>query len=326
MSGFKDIPMIKGARTLVEINGNVHPGENVLIVTDTEMVDLAQIVATAAVERGAEVTISIMVPRASHGAEPPLPVAAAMQKADVIFAPTTTSLFHSQARRDATAAGARFCNMVDYRPWMLVDGGLRADFLSLVPLTERIADLLTQAQVARVTTPAGTDITLRLEGRAGYPQRGMARLPGQVSSPPDIEAAAAPLEGTARGRIVVDGSIPHATIGRLDETVTIIVEEGVVVRVEGGRQASALRALWESYRDPSVYNLAELGLGLNPEARLSGAMLEDEGVAGTVHFGFGDNRSFGGSVQAPLHLDAVVRNPTVMLDDVVVIQGGRVSA
>jgi leucyl aminopeptidase (aminopeptidase T) len=315
---------MEGARKLVDVIGNVQAAETVLIVTDTEKLEIAHPVATAAISVGANVTITVMTPLADHGSDPPGPVAAAMSAADVVFAATTVSLFHSRARQQATEIGVRFCNMVDYRPWMLRTGGLRADFLAMVPLVERLSSDLSRAKNVHVTSPAGTDITFSIDGREGMPQRGVARAPGQVCSPPDIEAAAGPVEGTANGVIVVDGSIPHRLIGVVDEPIRLTLESGQVTQVEGGYQAGILSQLWAAYGTASVYNLAELGLGLNPEARICGAMLEDEGAYGTVHFGFGDNRSYGGNVAAPLHLDAVIRQPTLRLDGQTILMDGEI--
>jgi leucyl aminopeptidase (aminopeptidase T) len=317
--------MITGAHVLVHTCGNVQSGENVLVATDIAKLPIAQAIATAAVEVGAEVSIVIMTPRKEHGAEPPPPFAAAMQEADIIFAPTSVSLFHSQARREATEKGVRFCNMVDYRSWMMKEGGLLADFFGLTPLVELVSDRFSQASEARVKTVNGTDIMMDIRGRDGLPQRGMARKPGHVSSPPDIEAAVGPVEGSARGVIVVDGSIPHEKLGILVEPISLTVNDGYVTKIDGGKQAKILSEIWEAYHENSVYNLAELGIGLNPQANLCGAMLEDEGAYGTVHFGFGDNQSFGGQIKAPLHLDVVVREPDIVLDDQTIMVKGELS-
>jgi hypothetical protein len=59
-------------------------------------------------------------------------------------------------------------------------------------------------------------------------------------------------------------------------------------------------------------------------ARISGGLLEDEKVMGTIHVAIGDNASMGGTVKVPVHLDGVVRNPSVWLDGVAWMEDGTV--
>jgi 2,5-dihydroxypyridine 5,6-dioxygenase len=316
---------MSGARVLVDTCGNVKAGENVLVVAEADRLDIAQPVAGAASERGAEVVLAIMRPRSAHGEEPPAPIAAAMQHADVIYSVTRYSLFHTEARRNAVQAGARFLNMVDYDEEMLVHGGLQADFLALQPVAELLGEILTEGRHLRVTTPAGTDIALDISGRAAVPQLGTSREPGRTSAPPVVETAVGPLEGLGEGIVVVDGSIPHPSIGLIEHPIHLTVREGRIVHITGSTQAEALRNLLSLAGDDSVYVVAEASFGLNPCSRLCGKMLEDEGASGTFHFGWGDNTSFGGHNRAPMHLDTVCLSPTVTVDGVVVMKDGELT-
>ncbi|MCS7099138.1 MAG: hypothetical protein RMH84_02530 [Sulfolobales archaeon] len=69
--------------------------------------------------------------------------------------------------------------------------------------------------------------------------------------------------------------------------------------------------------------LGEFGIGTNPGARISGIVLEDEKALGTVHIALGSNFDFGGRVKAPIHLDGVIRNPDVYVDNKLVMRSGR---
>ena len=74
--------------------------------------------------------------------------------------------------------------------------------------------------------------------------------------------------------------------------------------------------------DDKAYVLAECGIGLNPAARLTGHMLTDEGTLGSVHFGFGSNATVGGYNDVPFHIDCVIREATLWIDQSAVLVGG----
>ena len=142
---------------------------------------------------------------------------------------------------------------------------------------------------------------------------------------PTIEANVSPLEGTAEGTIVADASIPYIGIGLLKEPITFKVEKGMIVSITGGSQADILRRNWESKNDPLVYNVAEMGIGLNPECRFIGYMLEDEGVYGSVHIGTGTNITLGGVIKAACHYDLIMTGATIVADGRYVLKDGKVA-
>ena len=74
---------------------------------------------------------------------------------------------------------------------------------------------------------------------------------------------------------------------------------------------------------PAGTNLAELGVGTNERARLTGNILEDEKILGTVHVAFGASAGFGGTVAVPIHLDVLVSDATLTVDDTIVLDAGR---
>ena len=69
-------------------------------------------------------------------------------------------------------------------------------------------------------------------------------------------------------------------------------------------------------------NLAELGIGTNEKAILSGEILEDEKLLGTAHVAFGASAAIGGTVQVPVHLDSLVLKPDVTVDREPVVRNG----
>jgi 2,5-dihydroxypyridine 5,6-dioxygenase len=322
-SSFKEILMMKGSSKLVNVLAQVKKGEQVLIVTDYDAISIARSLATACIQAGAEPTMMIMRPREAHGLEPPEMVAEAMTKADMVFQPVSKSIAHTSATKKAREAGARVIVLPEYTAEMLISGGLEADFEAQKPLCEKMRDYLTNARTARVTTPSGTDIAMSLEGRPGRALTGMARERGGYSSPPNIEASIAPVEGTAEGVIVADASI--SSIGLLSFPVTILVKEGLAKEITGGAEAQKLKGILESANDPKVYNVGELGIGLNPKAKLCGLMLEDEGAFGSVHIALGSNADFGGKTKASRHIDLIISKSTLLLDGKPVLKDGQVA-
>jgi len=319
----KDILMSKGAKILVNVCAAVKPGENVLIVTDFMMMPIAKAVATAAYGAGAEVSIGAILPRSGHGQEPPPPIAAAMKNADVIFTPVTYSITHTHAVKDACNAGSRIIVMTDFREHMLIRGGLEADFNQTRRMCENFARVFEESNVAVLSNPAGTRLTMRKEGRPGNALFCIVE-PGQMSPAPNVEANFSPLEGSAEGIIVADASIPYLDIGVLTEPVTARVEKGMITDIQGGYQAKILADDLASRQDPLVYNVAELGVGLNPKCIMQGVMLEDEGVYGSVHIGIGTNITLGGKIKAAIHYDLIMYGATIEMDGRVILENGQV--
>lgn len=300
------------AEILLTTCTDAKPDEKILLVTDDTSAQIADIMwrAAAGFENRA---IARMADRSMHGEEPPATVAAAMAAADVIFGITKFSLFHTDARRSAVKAGARFANMADYGVEMMERGGLFADFERQGALMNRVSDLI-EGESIRITTEKGTDITASIKGRRTLRQFGRSLVSGASSSPPNIETALGPVEGTAEGVAVIDGSIPFPGLGVLGEDIRLTIKGGRIVGIDGGAQARTLEAGLAALRDDAAYQMAEIGIGFNDCSTLSNRMLEDEGVMGTAHFGFGGNVSFGGVIESSVHIDMVFKAPSIWVD------------
>lgn len=319
----KKILMARGARTIVEDCAGVKKGERAVIITDQPLINIAEAMAAAVYAAGAEPVIVIIPPRSSDGQEPPDAAAAAMKSSDVFFNVVQTSITHTRATREAAAAGSRGMMMTQFTEDMMIHGGIEADFVAIAPQVEAVAQALAGAEFIRLTTPHGTDLTYSAKGRRGNALT--CRItPGKFTTVPTIEANVSPLEGTAEGVIVANASIPYIGIGLLREPVVAKVEKGMIVSITGGEQADQLAQNWASKNDPLVYNVAEMGVGLNPKCKFIGAMLEDEGVYGSVHIGTGTNITLGGNIKAACHYDLIMTEPTVIADGRVILENGKV--
>ncbi len=313
--------LLSGARRVVTVSAGIQPGETVVVVTDPERPRDVAAALVRAIEKVGAIPVLIVMPNVPSGAEPPRPVAAAIAASDVILAPTSGALYHTEAVHRALAAGARFLAMTGFTKDVLVRGGVFADFPALAPRAIRLAELLTIAHEAHVVAPGGTDLRVRLDGRQGIPVTGMVREPGQRDACPDIEAFIAPLEASAEGVIVADASA--SLVGVLDQPLTIVVEHGRATAIHGGKAADLIRQVLDAAGGGDAYTLAELAFGLNPAGIIRGVIVEDEGVAGTGHVALGRNVSFGGISAAPIHLDFVFYRPTLWLDDRLIIRDGE---
>lgn len=211
--------------------------------------------------------------------------------------------------------------MADYSMDMLQEGSLFVDFSELCDMTDKIADNITGEDVV-LTTPAGTNLTCKITGREPLRCYGIANKPGMASAPPIFEAAVGPIEGTANGVIVGDAAVPLPGIGVVNEKIVCTVEDGYITKVEGGDQAKILDETFKSFGDKSVYLVAEIGCGANSGSQISGRMLVDESVYGTIHMGIGNNVSFGGNNEAPSHIDLVMYEPTMVIDGKMIYKDG----
>ncbi|WP_418282896.1 aminopeptidase [Halorubrum sp. DTA98] len=314
---------MKGASIVVDTCAAIEPDEDVLVVTDWQVSDVAERVAAAANERDANVTMAMMEPREYDGNEPEDTVAAAMMEADVIITPVHRSITHSSATAEAKENGARVISMVKFTDEQLVRGGLYADYEGMRPHCEEMARKFTEASEARVTSPQGTDVTVDLEGRDGNAHPGIADEPGEFTALVHIESNIAPVEGGTDGTVVFDGAIPNLDIGVLEEPVRMEIEDGAVISVEGGKEAKTIERVWAEHDDPAVYNIAQLAVGMNPECpEFNGWFSNDHGRYGNVHFGIGTSSNLGGTTRAPVHFDAMMAEPTLELDGEVVVEDG----
>lgn len=316
--------MTRGAYKIVTQCAGVKAKESAVVVCDHLSYAVANEVARACIAVGAETDLVVMQPRSGHGEEPPMTVAAAMEKADVVFNVTTFSISHTLATRKARAAGARIITMPEFTPEMLISGAIEADFIGQKPLVEQVAGWLTAGKTAHLWSEQGTDFRLSLDGRDGRALTGIAHEASGFTCPPNIEASIAPIEDTAYGTLVVNASI--AGLGLLSCPIRIQVEAGRAVSIESMGQGPEAKQLIDELKrceDENVYRIAELGIGLNPQARLTGSLLEDEAVFGSMHVALGSNASFGGAIKAPRHIDMVMTNSCLTIDGKTVIKDGK---
>jgi leucyl aminopeptidase (aminopeptidase T) len=317
-----DIALARAARNVVENCLGIQAGEIVSIVTDSAdpgRIEIARAFWEEARIKGAEVVLAEMLPRKSSGEEPPASIAQLMAESNVVLCPTTKSLSHTQARRNASGRGARIASLPTITKEMVIRC-LTADYGSIAALTKRVAEKLSRGSKFKVESELGTSLELERQDRAVRADTGLLTQRGDFGNLPAGEAFFAPMEGTANGTIVFDGSV--ADVGKLAEPIELQVENGIARIVSTSAAAQELgRHL--SAHGPDAYNIAELGVGTNDRAIVSGFILEDEKVLSTVHIALGNNAGMGGTINVPIHLDGLIRNATLYVDGELLLDKGR---
>lgn len=296
---------------------DVKKEETILILTDDKKLKIGQGLFEEAKKHAKEAVLMVMESRSVSGEEPPKCVAESMKDFDVIIAPTSTSITHTHAKINAIKGGARLASMPGITSEMFEVGAITADYGEVEELTLKFTELLTNAERAKLEK-GGHVLTFDLKGRKGIPSTGVYRNKGEAGNLPSGEAYIAPLENGVNGTMIIDGSM--VGIGKLDSPLKVEIIDGVLNSIEGDIE-NKLKVLFNTKENSTI---AELGIGTNKSAKLTGVILEDEKIYGTVHIAFGTNTSFGGNNKAGVHMDGIILNPTLYLDEKLVIDKGVV--
>jgi leucyl aminopeptidase (aminopeptidase T) len=291
---------------------SVRAGEEVLVIADPGRERLGHALLDAARALGADGALTILPPDPRRGFEPPRSVAAAFSACDVFLAPCEPSLSHTVARKAASEKGIRGATLPGVTEEMLARL-MSADFDAMAKRCAAVAQVLTDADEAHLTCPLGTDFRMDLRGRSGIPDDGDLTAPGAFGNLPCGEGFISPAGG--------EGTIIAQT-----EPLTGLQAEPLRVEVRDGALAEATNPTFLAALDahaPKGRNLAELGVGTNDQATLTGNVLEDEKILGTAHVAFGASAGIGGNVTVPVHLDVVVTDASLTIGGTQVLDAGR---
>jgi aminopeptidase len=307
----------------------LEPGERFQALVDEPFADVGVSLCDAALQAGAASAACVVIPDSGR----PLtraydPLLASLSATDALcfwftsihdpeFAGFRKPLY---ARALETGTRVAFGGRLDRS---MLEHEMAADYGALRERTLRLAERLHGSERVRVTTPAGTECTFGVAGREWLRDDGLLDTPGAFGNLPAGEVFIAPLATGADGVCVIDRSIALAGEGLVDEPIELTFREGRIVGIEGGRSAAATRAaIAEAGSGADV--VAELGIGTNDRARITGSVITDEKVLGTAHVAFGDNASpsYGGDNRAAIHVDGVMADATIEADGRVVMISG----
>lgn len=303
-----------GALKLVRDVLGVRNGESVLIYGDTgNDPKVIEATAEAAYSLGAEPVTVRYETRTRPGIEPPKPLAAALCATDVVIEYASSYILYTKAFWDAVNRGnVRYIILTGMDVDMMVRCISRVDYVKMVQLGERLVELTRNSSNFRVTTPAGTDLSVTVD-------KDMVRHSGRIIKEPSAQwatlggqASFAPVWGSANGTVTFDGCIwPPDEVNILKEPVKLTVRESRITKIEGGVQAAIFERWLRSLEDPHMFDLVHISYGFNPGVRrITGRILEDERIFGGIEMGIGSYRGR----PAKGHTDGVMLNPSVWLD------------
>jgi len=315
----------KGVKLITNTCFNIKGGERVIIAGYTDE-DFQLAILLAAEMRSADAEVGIVIVEPPKNIEPPLFLSEAMKKVDIMISLGDVDYGHTMARKKATSLKYAYMPSIMGKSMVELEATTHEDLLEIESRTEKLAEAVTHAKEAHVTSPDGTDILFNIEGRRGIPIHPVLRRPGHLAIIPHYaEVASAPVEGKTNGVYVTNGTIwGHASMACIvDEKLYWTVENGKVVNIKGGREAQLIMKALSSF-DENAWRIAELGIGTHhklPE-RLTGTK-RDDAILGHVHVALGRNVSLGGTQWSEIHVDFLSMNVRIALDGKAVIENGQ---
>ena len=285
-------------------------GEKMLVVTDEERRRIGEAFQRAGERIGADVDLYVLTGERPFD-EIPADLDAMIDGKDVVVNAFTglpeETPFRIKLIRRETGTGARVGHAPGITEDMMTVGPMTADYRDVADLARRLMIAFEGAEKVHITAPGGTDIEVLISGRAF--QTDVTIEKGHMGNLPSGEIWCAPIEDGANGRIVCDGSI--GDLGEVPSPITIEVKDGRIVSISGDDKEFVDRVDELTHVDEMASVIGELGIGVNPKARITGNLLEDEKAWRTAHIAFGNNESMpGGKNTSKTHRDFLFHRPT----------------
>lgn len=320
-------------------------GDTVAVLSESQSRPvLVQLARLAAARRGAQafdlvlpsVFANVLPVARSTGASPVLrgiaPVVSALASSALVVDCTVEGLMHAPELPAILKGGARVVYVSNEHPEALARLLPGAD---LEPLVKDHVKRLRVAHTMRVTSDAGTDLTISLKDAVCGGNWGYTTRPGTMTHWPGGLALAFPAAGSVNGTLVLAEGDVNLTFKRyLEKPLTLRVENDYVTRIEGtGVDADLMRSYIAAWGDREAYAVSHVGYGLNRAARWDSMALYDRrdfngtelrAFAGNFLYSTGANEVAGR--HTPGHFDLPLRHCTIRLDDTVVVEGGKLLA
>lgn len=313
--------MIGAARRAMVNVLELTSGDRVLVVQDPQCEKCSRAFYEAAKAEGCITTAYVLPNQGRPLKKMPEDMIAALEGHDVVINVMSGSSDEVPFRIEwltlLEERGVRVGHSPNIQEDMMDGGPMDVDYDQMVDRADRLIMALDGAVSVRITTTAGTDITMAIEGRRFITDVRITETEKGCNLPCG-EIYCAPEETAADGILVVDG--PIGGEGPPPSPVILEVSSGrvTVVSCVDQRWQDRITELLDT--DEGARTVAELGIGLNSKARLIGVMLEDEKAYRTAHVAFGDNIGMpGGISRSATHIDYLVHRPTIVAR----YEGGR---
>ena len=304
-------------KTVLEQIFKLKRSEPFLIITDSIKIKLAEEFFIYALNHNHKAKIILMPELEQNGQEPGSEVTKEMLKHKVILIITNKSLSHTKARRKATEKGVRIISAPGITERIL-NRCVDLDYQELIQFHDKLRPIIAKGKNIQVTTARGTDLKFKIHDTHGLSKHLLKNLKGAFGNLPCGEVDSG--VSKANGRLIVDGSFP--IIGLIKEPIVLEIKDNLARIISKNKQSKQLKQMLDK-AGKNAYKIAEFGIGTNPKAKLSGIVLEDEKVKGTVHFALGNDLSYGGKNNVPIHLDGVIRKPTIIVDKKTIMKNGK---
>lgn len=298
----------------------VKPEERILLIFDESTPDIAKAFADSAQMLGLKLESKKIPLTGGHGIEPADDVAEMMKSYDVVIAPTKFSLTHTDSVRNACKTGARVGTLPGINAAIFAEG-LVSDPDQLDKTGNFWMSKLEGRKKIRITTSKGTDISFSTGKYQPMNDNGILHSPGLCGNLPAGETFIAPDELSANGTVVFDGTIGGQEGPDLTSPVKLTLKDGSIIDFgeddttpEGALRAEKLKKTLSPFGAGALV-LAEFGIGTNSNLTMSGNLLGDEKLMGTIHLAFGNNCSMGGENNVKVHIDCLVTSPQIFIDD-----------
>ncbi|MCK5253355.1 MAG: aminopeptidase [Thermoplasmata archaeon] len=289
-------------------------GEHLLIVTDEHRIEIGNAFYEAGDRLGMEGRLFVLEDGERPLTELPHGLKRALDGANVMVSlfigyPEETP-FRVKLLKTAKDSDVRTGHGPGISDDMMLKGAMRVDFQKLAEIGDLMVDRLKGAVRAHVTSPAGADIWFNTRGRVF--ESDVRIGPGTFGNLPNGEVRVAPLETEAHGTLVCDSTI--GDLGSVPSPVSVEVVAGRITSIRGDDDAFVERIEDLTSVDDEASLVGELAFGINPAARVTGTMLEDEKAVGTVHVAFGNNIEMGGKNGSRTHRDFHILRPTLTIE------------
>ena len=313
---------IKAADHIINYCGNLSYNEKILFIYDDSTIEVLPYLVNEA-QKNSQNLIKIKIPIMSHhGQEPSIEISDMMKNSDLIIALTKMSLAHTKARLDACNSKSRYLSLAEYSLDILENKAILGVNKNIIDKLNKMEDIFNDGTNVFIETKLGTKLNLDISTRRANNCPGYVVKSGDLGSPPDMEVNISPIENKSNGIIIIDGSITHPSMGLIKDPIELDIRNGSIKNFSNTSEGNLIKNIMQDVNDKKAYVLAELGIGFNTEAELNGTMLIDEGAANCIHFGFGSNSTVGGLNEISFHLDYVMKNANLYVDNKLCIREG----